>query len=79
MIKRLTHLIIILVIFALFCLVFPHKAYAYLDPGTGSLILQLIIAFLLGASFAIKVYWRKIKTFFTNRFSKKPRDGEDNV
>jgi hypothetical protein len=75
MIKTFTQSIIFFTI--LFLLFFPQKAYAYLDPGTGSLIFQMIIAFLLGASFVIKVYWRKIKAFFTNRFYKKPRDGED--
>lgn len=58
------------VLFALFYLMLPQKAYAYLDPGTGSYILQLIIASLLGASFAIKVFWKSIKTFFANFLSK---------
>jgi hypothetical protein len=34
---------------------------AYLDPGSGSILLQLLVAALLGAAFAIKVYWKKIK------------------
>ena len=75
--KCFTRLITTLFVLALFYLIFPQKAYAYLDPGTGSYILQLIIAASLGAAFAIKVYWRKIKTFFANRSSKRPRDGED--
>lgn len=58
-------------------LLIPQNVYAYLDPGTGSFILQLIIATSLGVAFAIKVYLKKIKTFFSNRFSKRPRYGED--
>lgn len=47
-------------------LIFPRPAYAYLDPGTGSYMLQLILAALLGAAFAVKVFWNDIKTFFRN-------------
>jgi hypothetical protein len=40
------------------------KPALYLDPGSGSFILQVLLATLLGAGFAIKVYWNKIKTLF---------------
>jgi hypothetical protein len=55
---------------------FPQPAYAYLDPGTGSLIIQVVVAALLGAAFTVKVYWRNIKTFFANRFSNKAQTEE---
>ncbi len=35
--------------------------YAYLDPGSGSLILQLILAAVLGGLLLLKSYWKKIK------------------
>ena len=38
-------------------------AQAYLDPGTGSVILQVIAAAGLGAIIGIKVFWRNIKNF----------------
>jgi hypothetical protein len=59
-------------------MIFPQRAYAYLDPGTGSYIFQLIIAGLLGASLAIKIFWQNIKTFFSNLFSKgqNTKDGD---
>jgi hypothetical protein len=37
---------------------------AYLDPGSGSYLLQLLIAGLLGGAFAIRASWDKIKNFF---------------
>ena len=37
---------------------------AYLDPGTGSLIIQVVIASVLGGLFTVKVYWGRIKAFF---------------
>ena len=41
----------------------PDSAYAYLDPGTGSMILQLVIAGALGALFTLKNFFRNIKAF----------------
>ncbi len=37
---------------------------AYLDPGTGSLILQALVAALAGAVVVITSYWQKIRAFF---------------
>lgn len=44
----------------------PH---AYLDPGSGSYIIQLVIAALLGGGFLIKSFWRQISTFFKRLFT----------
>lgn len=63
----------ILKIFAfllLFNLIFSQKAFAYLDPGTGSYILQVLIAFFLGGLFAVRLFWNKIKEFLTKIFSR---------
>jgi len=40
------------------------KQTAYLDPGTGSLLIQLLLAGLLGIGVAIRIYWKKIKKLF---------------
>jgi hypothetical protein len=48
-----------------------QNAFAYLDPGTGSYIFQVLIAVFIGGLFTIKSYWQKIKDFFINRFSKR--------
>ncbi len=37
----------------------------YLDPSSGSFILQVVLAAILGGGFAIKMYWKKIKAFIT--------------
>ena len=37
---------------------------AYLDPGSGSVLLQLLIAALLGIGIALRAYWGKIKGLF---------------
>lgn len=36
------------------------SAHAYIDMGTGSMIFQMIVGGLVGASFTIKLYWRTI-------------------
>lgn len=38
-------------------------AYAYLDPGTGSIILQALIAGIAGSLFVVKAYWYKLRSF----------------
>ena len=58
-------------------LLLPCKASAYIDPGTGSYMLQLVLAALLGGLFAVKMFWRNIKSFFVNLLSgrqKQPKD-----
>lgn len=39
-------------------------ARMYLDPGSGSLIIQILIAGLLGAGLALRGYWSKLFSFF---------------
>ena len=46
----------------------------YLDPGSGSYLIQLLLAAVLGGAFVIKMYWQKIKDFFKSRGAKKPDD-----
>jgi hypothetical protein len=51
-------------------LICGEDAHAYMDPGTGSYLFQLLMASILGALFAIKMYWKSLKVFFKNLFSK---------
>ena len=39
-------------------------AYAYLDPGTGSMILQGLLGVLAAGAAAIGIYWQKVKAFY---------------
>lgn len=49
-----------------FFILFLHtqNAYAYLDLGTGSYFFQIIISFIVGGLFSIKLFWKKIKNKF---------------
>jgi len=54
-----------------------EHAFAYLDPGTGSILLQAIIGGVATGLFIMRGYWRKIKNLFgretTTELSGKPR------
>ena len=39
-------------------------AYAYLDPGTGSMLLQLLLGGFAGALVIGKLYWHRLKDMF---------------
>ncbi|MBI1305851.1 MAG: hypothetical protein GC181_04460 [Bacteroidetes bacterium] len=45
-------------------------AAAYLDPGSGSYIIQMIIAGAVGGAYAIKLYWQRLVGFFKGSSSK---------
>ena len=75
--KYIKYLVGILVITSLISLLFPSHGYAYLDPGTGSYIFQILIATAVGGLFAIKIFWGKIKAFFKKLSSDRDADSED--
>lgn len=49
-------------------------ASAYLDPGSGSVILQVILGGLAGLAVAGKLFWQRIVAFFTFGRGSKDRD-----
>lgn len=51
----------------------PHlSGNAYLDPGSGSYLLQILLAALLGSMFFLRSFWGKVLKFFR----KGPTDAE---
>jgi hypothetical protein len=52
------------------------RPHAYLDPGSGSFLIQLLIAGIVGAGFLIKMYWKKIKGLFTRSDTNKEEDND---
>ena len=59
----------IMLVLAVF-LAAPHHAYAYVDPGTGSMILQLLLGGFVGAFLIVKLYWRSFKDWMQRIHSK---------
>lgn len=60
----------------IFTLTFAHNAHAYLDPGSGSYMLQILLGTIVAGFFAIKHYWHRLKFFLKERFGKK--EDQDN-
>lgn len=46
-------------------------AYAYIDPGTGSYLIQMAAAGILASLFVIKGFWRNIKESVTRLVAKR--------
>ena len=55
------------------------NAYAYLDPGTGSFILQAILGFLAALSAGFLYYWTKVKNFLLKLFKKNINDEKTDI
>jgi hypothetical protein len=56
--------------------ILERDAEAYLDPGTGSFVFQTVMAMVVGSAFALKTYWRRIKTLFSGQSRDAGREGE---
>ena len=54
---------------------FPD-AFAYIDPGSGSVIIQMVIGALVGVGIAVKVFWFKIKLRLSSSFKLNNDDDE---
>jgi len=65
--KRVNPVKILLVSLTLF-LIYPKDALAYIDPGTGSLLISVLISIFVGITVFFKTLKLRIKNFF-NRTS----------
>ena len=48
----------------------PHTLIAYLDPGTGSFVLQAAAGVVVGAGFVVRGFWYRISGMFTRKNDK---------
>lgn len=69
--RSLTNAVVWAVLLLFVC---AQHAHAYIDPGSGSYVLQLILAGLLGAGVAVRIYWKRIRASILRVFSS--RQGE---
>jgi len=60
-----------LVLFYIFLM--QTSSQAYLDPGTGGIILQAIIGFIAAIGATATIYWRKLKNGLSKFFKKKKK------
>ena len=55
-------------LFLIFGLIsYTSPAYAYLDPGTGSMLLQGLIGGIAASIAFLSIYWQKVKAFFDKK------------
>ncbi len=69
---------ILCAIFLFALVMFPPSAHAYIDPGTGSYVLQIVIAGIAAGAFAIKMFWRRIRALFSGNRAQEDSDQELN-
>lgn len=50
-------------------LAMPQEAHAYLDPGSGSMLFQILIAGIVSALLTVKLWWLRAKSFVLRLFS----------
>ena len=55
----------------------PVPAWAYIDPGVGSMMLQLVFGGLAAAAAAVGIYWRQLLGGLMRLFRKAPRADDD--
>ena len=53
------------------------SAQAYLDPGTGSIILQAILGFVAATAATVSIYWSKFKSIVNKIFKKEKKVNKD--
>jgi hypothetical protein len=41
-----------------------ESAFAYLDPGTGGMLIQIVLGGVAGLAVAGKLFWHQLKSFF---------------
>jgi hypothetical protein len=52
------------------------KSIFYLDPGSGSVLIQIVIATILGGLIAIRVFWSRLISRFKGGARPSEEDGE---
>ena len=68
----------IIVIIPIYVLMLSMKpAYAYLDPGTGSMMVQAVLAVIAAVSVSVGIFWNRIKIIFGRIFGGKQKDQQD--
>lgn len=53
--------------------------FGYLDPGTGSMIIQVVLGAIAGMAIFFKVFWRRIVSFFKRPGTETAAPGEETV
>lgn len=66
--RRAYHLIGLSAVFA----GLAGPAHAYIDPGTGSILMQMIVAGLAAGGSVVGIYWSRLRSLFSRRRDRSP-------
>ena len=58
-------------------LFFVKQAYAYIDPGTGSMVVQALLAVVAVVSVSIGIFWQRFRSFLNRIFNRKNSKSHD--
>lgn len=62
------------IIVTILFLLYMTDTEAYLDPGTGSMLLQVILGGIAAVGVAVKLYWHKLRAAFGMAKKEEPED-----
>ncbi len=62
------------IIVTILFLLYMTDTEAYLDPGTGSMLLQVILGGVAAVGVAVKLYWHKLRVSFGMGKKEDPED-----
>ncbi len=65
------------IIITILFLLYMTDTEAYLDPGTGSMLLQVILGGIAAVGVAIKLYWHKLRVAFGMAKKEVPEEDMD--
>ncbi|MGB5354347.1 MAG: hypothetical protein WBN32_12105 [Woeseia sp.] len=57
-------------------LLLSGDAFAYIDPGTGTLLIQWLFGIVMASFAALNIYWDRVKTYFYGKSQKTAVSGE---
>ena len=77
--RMLVMIMLIITINASLCCASDACVLGYLDPGSGAMIFQMIIASVVGAGVALKLFWGNIKAFFSSSKTEDQVEGLDKI
>ena len=64
----------LVVFFTLCTLCFQKQAFGYIDPGTGSMVIQALLALFATVSVSVGIFWKNIRSFFSRIFQRDKND-----
>lgn len=70
MVRRISRLATWIAALLVFWAIAAPSAHAYIDPGSSSFIIQIMVGAAAGAGLAIATFWRRIRAFFSRVFGR---------